>query len=186
MPFWTRSWTVRPSRSNDRALEAGVTPQTILDDLRHADIGVPTAVMTYGNIAYHMGFERFANRLPPACPGAPARHPPRGSGGVGVSADEAGVEIMLAAPTAPDERLPLIVERARGFVYGVGLLGITGVRPPCASAVEIAGRLKGVTGAALVGVGVGTPEQAVEVSQVSDGVVAGRWSCSACSTTLAW
>ena len=57
--------------ANDRALEAGVTPQTILDDLRNADIGVPTAVMTYGNIAYHMGFERFANCLPrPACRGA--------------------------------------------------------------------------------------------------------------------
>ena len=38
-------------------------------------------------------------------------------------ADAAGVEtIMLAAPTAPDRRLPLVVERARGFVYAVGLL----------------------------------------------------------------
>ena len=92
---------------------------------------------------------------------------------------------MLAAPTAPDERLPLIVERARGFVYGVGLLGITGVRSAlAASAVEIAGRLDDVTEAGTVGVGVGTPEQAVEVSQVSDGVVVGSAACSACSTTL--
>ena len=69
---------------------------------------------------------------------------------------------LLAAPTAPDERLPLIVERARGFVYGVGLLGITGVRSAlAASAVEIAGRLKGVTDKpVLVGVGVGTGETA--------------------------
>ena len=148
--------------ANDRALEAGVTPQTILDDLRNADIGVPTAVMTYGNIAYHMGFERFANSLAAAgvsgciLPDIPLEE----VGEWASAADEAGVEtVMLAAPTAPDDRLPLIVERARGFVYGVGLLGITGVRSAlAASAVEIAGRLKDVTDKpVLVGVGVGTP-----------------------------
>ena len=35
---------------------------------------------------------------------------------------------MLAAPTAPDERLPRVCDRARGFVYAVGLLGVTGER----------------------------------------------------------
>ena len=45
------------------------------------------------------------------------------------AADAAGIEtVMLAAPTAPDERLPRVCARARGFVYGVGLLGITGER----------------------------------------------------------
>ncbi|MEM8707352.1 MAG: tryptophan synthase subunit alpha [Actinomycetota bacterium] len=164
--------------ANDQALGAGVTPQSILDDLRGADIGVPTAVMTYGNIAFHMGFERFANSLAAAdvsgciLPDIPLEE----IGDWADAADEAGVEtIMLAAPTAPDERLPLIVERAHGFVYGVGLLGITGVRSAlAASATEIAGRLKAVTDKpVLVGVGVGTPEQAVEVSQISDGVVVG-------------
>ena len=32
---------------------------------------------------------------------------------------------MLAAPTAPDDRLPAVCARARGFVYAVGLLGVT-------------------------------------------------------------
>lgn len=164
--------------ANDRALEAGVTPQSILDDLRGADIGVPTAVMTYGNIAFHMGFERFAQSLAAAgisgciLPDIPLEE----SGDWAVAADAAGVEtIMLAAPTAPDDRLPLIVERSHGFVYGVGLLGITGVRAAlAASAVEIAGRLKAVTDKpVLVGVGVSTPEQAVEVCKVADGVVVG-------------
>ena len=95
--------------ANDRALEAGVTPQTILDDLRHADIGVPTAVMTYGNIAYHMGFERFANSLAAAgvsgciLPDIPLEE----VGEWASAADEAGVEtVMLAAPTRPTNGCP--------------------------------------------------------------------------------
>ena len=45
------------------------------------------------------------------------------------AADDAEIEtVMLAAPTAPDERLPRIVARSRGFVYAVGLLGVTGER----------------------------------------------------------
>ena len=77
--------------------------------------------------------------------------------------------------TAPDERLPAVCARSRGFVYAVGLLGVTGVRAElAASAVEIATRLKAVTDLpVLVGVGVGTPKQAVEVSAHCDGVVIG-------------
>ncbi len=164
--------------ANDRALAAGVTPQSIFDGLRDADIGVPTAVMTYGNIAHHMGYERFASTLASAgvsgciLPDIPLEE----IGPWAAAADAAEVEtVLLAAPTAPDERLPRICDRARGFVYGVGLLGITGVRAELAdSAKIIASRLKLVTDKpVLVGVGVGTPAQAVEISEVSDGVVVG-------------
>ena len=92
------------------------------------------------------------------------------------AADAAGVEtVLLAAPTAPDERLPRVVARARGFVYAVGLLGVTGERDAlAASSLVIARRLKAVTDKpVLVGVGVSTPEQAVEVCAVADGVVIG-------------
>ena len=46
---------------------------------------------------------------------------------LGVTFGEAeGIEtIMLAAPTAPDDRLPRVAARCRGFVYSVGLLGVT-------------------------------------------------------------
>ena len=83
--------------------------------------------------------------------------------------------VQRHAPTAPDERLPRICARSRGFVYGVGLARITGVRETLvASAKVMAGRLKAVTDQPmLVGVGVGTPEQAVDVSAVGDGVVVG-------------
>ena len=65
--------------------------------------------------------------------------------------------------------------RARGFVYGVGLLGITGERDALASsALDIARRLKAVTDVpVLVGVGVSTPAQAVEACAVADGVIVG-------------
>lgn len=164
--------------ANDRALEAGVTPQLILDALRDADIGVPVAVMTYANIVYRMGWDRFMNELTASnvagciLPDIPLEE----TGDWTAAADTAGVEtVMFAAPTTPDERLPRIAERAGGFVYAVGLLGITGVRANLASsAVEIAARVKAVTDKpVLVGVGVGTPEQAVEVSQVADGAVVG-------------
>ena len=164
--------------ANDRALEGGATPRGILDALRDADIGVPTAVMTYANIAFHMGWERFMSELVASgvsgciLPDIPLEETAEWT----TAADDVGIEtVMFAAPTAPDERLPRVAERAGGFVYAVGLLGITGVRSTlAASAVEIAGRVKAVTDKpVLVGVGVGTPDQAVEVSRVADGAVVG-------------
>ena len=130
--------------------------------------------MTYANIAHHMGYERFASSLAEAgvsgciLPDLPLEEVGEWSG----CADAAGVEtVLLAAPTAPDERLPRICARSRGFVYGVGLAGITGVREElAASATATAARLKAVTDRpVLVGVGVGTPAQAAEVCEVADG-----------------
>jgi tryptophan synthase alpha chain len=125
-----------------------------------------------------MGWERFAKELAEAgvsgaiLPDVPLEE----SGPWCEAADAAGIEtVLLAAPTAPDERLPRICSRSRGFVYAVGLLGVTGVRAQlAASARVIAGRLKAVTDLPVaVGVGVGTPQQAVEACEVADGVVVG-------------
>lgn len=165
-------------QANDKALAQGATPQSILSALRRADIGVPTLVMTYANIAHHMGYERFAASLSDAgisgaiLPDLPLEE----VGEWAAAADLHEVEtVLLAAPTAGDERLPRICARSRGFVYGVGLLGVTGVRSElAASAVEIAARLKLVTDLpVMVGVGVGSPSQAVEACETSDGVVVG-------------
>jgi len=164
--------------ANDKALEGGVTPQSVLDTLRGADIGVPIAVMTYVNLAFRGGYQRFASNLADAgvsgciLPDLPLEE----VGPWADAADAAGIEtVLLAAPTAPDERLPRICERSHGFVYGVGLVGITGVRAELAESAKVmASRLKAVTDKpVLVGVGVGSPSQAVEVSEVSDGVVVG-------------
>ena len=65
--------------------------------------------------------------------------------------------------------------RSRGFLYAVGLLGVTGERATLAdSAKEIARRAKDITDLpVLVGVGVSSPQQAVEVCEVADGAVVG-------------
>jgi len=164
--------------ASEQALAAGATPSSILEELRGADVGVPLVVMTYYNIAFHMGHERFAHELVGAgVSGAILPDLPLDEVGPwAVAADEAGVEtIMLAAPTAPDERLPRVCERARGFVYAVGLLGVTGERQELAdSALVIARRLKAVTDKpVLIGVGVSDAAQAVAACEVADGVVMG-------------
>ena len=92
------------------------------------------------------------------------------------AADKSQIEtVMLAAPTAPDERLPRVIDRARGFVYAVGLLGVTGERAELATtAVAMATRLKKITDIpVLVGVGISNAEQAMQACVVADGVIQG-------------
>jgi tryptophan synthase alpha chain len=164
--------------ASERALRAGVTPASVLDDVRGLDVGVPLAAMTYYNIAFRMGHERFASSLRD-CGIAAAILPdlPLEEAGPWCAvADDIGVEtVMLAAPTGSDERIERVCARARGFVYGIGLLGVTGERAAlAASAMVMAKRLKAITDKpVLVGVGVTTPEQAAELCTVADGVVVG-------------
>jgi len=164
--------------ASERAIADGATPLSILDELRDVDAGVPLAVMTYYNIAFRMGLARFASSLVDAGVAAAILPdlPLEEVGPWARAADRAGVEtVLLSAPTAPDDRLGRVCERSRGFVYAVGLLGVTGERDALASsATVIARRLKQVTDKpVLVGVGVSNAAQAVEVCQVADGVVIG-------------
>ncbi len=165
-------------QASQLALEAGATPISILRQARDLDVGIPLVVMTYYNTVHHAGHERFAQELEAAgisaaiVPDLPLEE----SGPWCLAADGAGIEtVMLAAPTAPDHRLPLICARSRGFVYSVGLLGVTGERTTlAATATSLAARLKAITDVpVLVGVGVSNAEQAVEAVQVADGVVQG-------------
>ncbi len=161
-----------------RALKDGATPFGIIQEISTLDIDIPVAVMLYYNTLFRAGHERFATSLvkngvsAAIVPDLPLEE----AGGWCRDADAAGVEtVMLAAPTAPDSRLPLVVERARGFVYAVGLLGITGERDSLAStATVLAGRLKKITDKpVLIGVGVSNAEQAYEACKVADGVIQG-------------
>ena len=164
--------------ASQMALEGGATPVSILDDTRSLDVGIPLTVMTYYNTIHHTGHERFAHQLVAAgvvaalVPDLPLEE----SGPWCAAADAAGIEtVMFAAPTAPDERLPRIAARARGFVYSVGLLGVTGERDSlAATAGALAARVKAITDIpVLIGVGVSNAAQAKQAVRFADGVVMG-------------
>jgi tryptophan synthase alpha chain len=164
--------------ASERALAGGATPVGIVDALAAHDLAVPVAVMTYYNLIFRWGHQRAADALARAGVAAAILPdlPLDEADPWVAAADAAGVEtVLLAAPTTPDERMVAICERARGFVYGVGLLGVTGERDELAlTAVEVARRLKAVTDRpVLIGVGISTPDQAVAACEVADGVVVG-------------
>jgi tryptophan synthase alpha chain len=165
-------------RASAIALQRGATTRAIFDEIRNLDVEVPLIVMCYYNTVFRAGHERFASMAREAgvsgviVPDLPLEE----SAEWCRSADASGVAtVMLAAPTAPDERLPLITKRSRGFVYAVGLLGVTGERDSlAASATTIARRVKAVSDIpVLVGVGVSDAAQALEVCTVADGVIQG-------------
>jgi len=165
-------------QASQAALDAGATPLSVLAAVPGLDIDVPLVVMTYYNLVHHDGHRRFAHRLVEAgisgciLPDLPLEE----SEPWCRAADHEGVEtVMLAAPTAPDERLPRIAARTRGFVYSVGLLGVTGERQQlAASATALAARVKAITDLpVLVGVGVSDAEQAYQASRIADGVIQG-------------
>lgn len=165
-------------QASQAALEAGTTPLSVLEAVPGLDVDIPLVVMTYYNLVHHDGHRRFAHRMVEAgisgciLPDLPLEESEPWTR----AADHEGIEtVMLAAPTAPDERLPRIAARARGFLYSVGLLGVTGERESlAASATALASRLKAITDVpVLVGVGVSNAQQAFEASRVADGVIQG-------------
>lgn len=165
-------------RASAQALADGATLPAILDGIRTLDVQIPLVVMCYYNTVFRAGHERFARQLADAgvkgviVPDLPLEE----AGDWCNTADQADLaSVMLAAPTAPDERLKRIAYRSRGFVYAVGLLGVTGEREQLASsALTIAKRTKQVTSLpVLVGVGVSDAQQAREACTVADGVIQG-------------
>lgn len=164
-------------RASTQALRRGTTLDTIVTDLG-GDRPAPLVAMTYYNLVLQAGHRRFAGRLLdggmcaailPDLPVDESAEWERDSVGAGVEA------VQLVAPSTPDERLADICARSRGFVYGIGLMGVTGERPRLASsAVAIATRLKAATDLPVViGVGVSTPDSAAEACAVADGVALG-------------
>jgi tryptophan synthase alpha chain len=161
-----------------RALERGTTPAAIIAALADADVGIPIAVMSYVNPIAHLGYRRaamslaashIAGAIVPDLPLDEADEWRQEAAAAGVDA------VQLVAPTTADDRLVRICEAARGFVYAIGLLGVTGERGAVAdSALLLAKRAKLITDTpVLVGVGISTPDQAAEVSAVADGVIVG-------------
>ena len=165
-------------QASEQALRAGTTPGSVFSDLRGVDAGVPLVAMTYYNLAFHMGDERFAGELAEAgisgivLPDVPVEE----QGPWRAAADPAGIEtVLLAGPVTPDDRLARVCEASRGYVYGVNLMGTTGERASLGErGAVLAKRMKAATDKpVLMGFGVSTPEHAVEVSAEADGAIVG-------------
>jgi tryptophan synthase alpha chain len=164
--------------ASERALEAGANPDQILDQLRSVDAGVPLVAMTYVNLPFHKGYERFAAEATAAgvsgviLPDLPLEE----MGEWEPHALAAGMEtVLLASPITPDERLVTLCERSKGYIYGVNLLGVTGERAALSDvSTDLAKRLKAVTDLPVImGFGISGPDQARSVAEHADGVIVG-------------
>jgi len=162
--------------ASEVALDQGTNLAAILTALRDGDTGVPLVAMTYVNLVFHAGYERFAAEAVASqlagviLPDLPMEEVgewlPHGDA-VGLAT------VQLASPLTPDDRLATLCERSQGFVYGVNLLGVTGERAELASSSTVlAKRLKATTDLPVVmGFGIATPDQAAAVAAHADGVV---------------
>jgi len=160
------------------ALQRGTVPGQVLDAIARADVTVPVAVMTYYNIVFRAGHKRMARSLVECgvsgaiIPDLPLEEMDPWAD----EADEAGVDtVLLVAPSSPDDRVERICARAKGFVYAVARMGVTGEQADVGGeARAVVERSRRYTDTPVcVGVGVSTPGQAAEVCEVADGVVVG-------------
>jgi tryptophan synthase alpha chain len=164
-----------------RALKNGMTLKKTLALVRHLrarDADTPYVLMGYFNPIYRYGAEAF-------CRDAVAAGvdgliivdlPPEEEQELTGPAQTVGLDLVrLATPTSDEHRLPVIVERASGFVYYVAIAGITGTRSADAGAVRDAvARIGEFTSLPIaVGFGIRTPEQAAEIARAADAAVVG-------------
>lgn len=162
--------------ASEHALANGATPISILSDLRGLDVSTPLIAMTYANVPFRMGFDRFVTECDAAnvkgviVPDVPMEELEPWETAV---ADADLDTVMLASPISTTERLTELAARSRGFVYGVNVLGVTGERADVGVwSADLAGRLKTVTDMPVVmGFGISTVETALAASIPSDGVV---------------
>ena len=167
--------------SSEQALKKHVTIRdafALVRRLRQKGVKIPILFFGYFNPVYSYGGEAFARDARSA-----------GIDGLIIpdlpSEEESEFQracrkpklhrVQLVAPTTADKRAQMLVGKSQGFIYYVSLRGVTGARKALPSdLVPHLKKLKGMTKKpVLVGFGVSTPEQAVEISRISDGVIVG-------------
>jgi len=156
--------------ANDRALKAGTTPETvreIISQIRRTS-EVPLVVLTYCNIVYKWGVDKFVQDFTAAgmdgiiIPDLPVEE----AGEVLEATRKYGADfILLVAPTTTPERLKRICDASSGFLYVVSLLGVTGAREQLSESVKplIADVRKISRVPIAVGFGISNPEHVKEV-----------------------
>ncbi len=167
--------------AGERAIARGVTLHGVLDavaSFRRQDPDTPVVLMGYLNPIERYGHAAFAADAARAgvdgilvvdCP-------PEEMAGLRVHLDEHGVyPICLVAPTTTPERLQLIADQARGYLYYVSFKGITGANQ--LDEAGLAGPIRQIRSYSdlplAVGFGIKTPENAAAVGRLADAVVIG-------------
>ncbi|MBF6599925.1 MAG: tryptophan synthase subunit alpha [Dehalococcoidia bacterium] len=168
-------------RASQAALAAGATPAMAIDavrDLRAAGVEVPLILMGYCNTFLAYGEGRMVADAADA--GADGfiivDLPPEESDAMLDRCRTRGLDLVyLVAPTSDDGRIAEITQRASGFVYCVGVVGVTSARD--ALAAELPGflqRLRAKTALPLVvGFGISRPEHVRALRGIADGVAVG-------------
>jgi tryptophan synthase alpha chain len=118
-------------KANQHALAQGITVRQCLDfGERVAQLfDIPFVFMTYYNILFKHGVERFAETTAAGgLKGAIVPDLPPEEGSEYLAAMDAHhlAPIFIYAPTSSDQRMRMIAEHARGFVYCVARKGVTG------------------------------------------------------------
>jgi tryptophan synthase alpha chain len=139
---------------------------------------VPLVFMTYYNLIFGYGLERFCRDATGAgLDGVIVADLPPEEGGDLVTAArrEDLATIFLLAPTSTEERIRAVAAASTGFVYCVSRTGVTGVRDELPEGVrELVLRIREQTPTPIcVGFGISRPEQVREVAAVADGVIVG-------------
>ena len=165
--------------ANMRALAGGVTTDKIFDlvrDLRR-DVAVPMVFMTYANVVFSYGAERFISTCAETgvdgliLPDVPFEEKEE----FDPLCKRYGLDLIsLVAPTSED-RIAAICREAAGFVYVVSSLGVTGVRSEITT--DIGAMIHVVREntciPCAIGFGISTPEQAGKMAALSDGAIVG-------------
>ena len=166
-------------QANIRALNGGVTTDKIFDlvrDLRR-DVTVPMVFMTYANVVYSYGAEKFISICREIgidgliLPDIPFEEKDE----FAPICKKYGVDLVsLIAPTS-ENRIAMIAREAEGFVYIVSSLGVTGVRSEITTDVgALAALVKANTSTpCAIGFGISTPEQAKAMASKADGAIVG-------------
>jgi tryptophan synthase alpha chain len=167
-------------RASSMALAAGTNLDRALEIVEAvaSRTGKPGLAMTYANVVFRTGPDRFCARLAEAgasgliVPDMPVEE----AEPVRQAAARHGLGLVLfVAPTSSDERIATVASLDPAFIYGVAEMGVTGEREHSGGrAAELARRVRSITDIPLVlGVGISTPQQAATAGQVADGVIVG-------------
>ena len=167
-------------KASFHALKNGVTLKLCIEVAKQLrqKVNIPLVFMTYFNPVFSYGLEEFCI----ACARSgidglivPDLPPDEGSELESITQKKGLDLIYLLAPTSTEERIKLVAQRSRGFIYMVSVTGVTGVRERLPSDLEtfVTEVRKTATQPLCVGFGISTPQQARQVARIADGVIVG-------------